>query len=221
MARPVVATVSGEVYDALGPWQRADAGTWDLLEYIDAMMLPLQDMVDIVRDTDDHEGWGRLLDVNAAPDYALAWLAQFVGVTPLRGLDPEAQRLRIREAGGFHRGSPAALVAAAKQYLTGRKTVQLYERDGSAWRFRMRVYNGEAPNPRAVYDAVQALKPAGLIFELEVQQGLAIDDVPETINLLAQTIESFSNTRPGDTLETSDRAYGVGPYGRGPYGGVL
>lgn len=217
-SRPVVAPISEEVYEGLTTWARADHDVWDLLIYVDAMMKTLQPIVSLVRDTEQHEGWARLLDVDAAPSEALPWLAQLVGVMPLKGLSDEAQRLRIKEAAGWQRGTPAAMRAAAQQFLTGSRLVEIYERDGSPWRFRIRTYLRETPNARAVYNAVAALKPAGLVFVHEVQAGVSIDSLVGTIDSYSQTIESFSNTLPTDPdIVGTGRPFGSGRFGRGPY----
>jgi len=218
-SQPPVAAISAEVYEGLTTWARADRDVWDLLLYVDAMMGNLQPLVDLVRDTDEHPGWARLLDVDAAPSEALPWLAQFVGVTPLRGLTDEAQRLRIREAAGWQRGSLNAIRAAAQQFLTGSRIVEVYERDGgNPWRFRVRTYLAETPNPQAVRDAVEALKPAGLIFVHEVQAGISIDQLNGPIDGYAQTIASFSDLLPTDPPPRFGRPFGSGAFGSGPYG---
>lgn len=182
-------------YKNLGPWARADENG-HLLAYLKVLLDPLLDIDDIVRDSDTHVGWGTLMDVDAAPDWALPWLAQFVGVSTIVGMDAASQRLRIKQVAGFHRGTPAAIIAAAQQYLTGLRTVELYEREGSAWTFRLRTYLSETPNPQAVLAAVTALKPAGVVLIYEVQEGLEIDDLVGTIDGLAGTIGSYSNTTP-------------------------
>lgn len=185
-----------EAYEALGPWARADENVWHLLHWIDSMFSQLAEVDELVRDTDDHVGWGRLLDVDAAPDWALPWLAQFVGVIPLQGLDPASQRLRIKGAAGFHRGTIEAVKDAARQRLTGTRRVELYERDGSPWRFRIRTYASETPDPQAVVDAVTALKPAGLVFVHEVHSGIEINLMTGTIDQQQGQIDSYGNIVP-------------------------
>lgn len=185
-----------EAYESLGPWARADEDVWHLLHFIDSIFTQIVEIDDLVRDTDTHVGWGRLLDVDVAPEWALPWLAQFVGVTPIFGLDVASQRLRIKEAAGFSRGSVSAIKAAAGQFLTGTRLVELYERDGSPWRFRVRTYASETPNAQAVKDAVTALKPAGLVFIHEVQAGVSINQMVGTIDQQNRTIDSFSNVVP-------------------------
>lgn len=182
-------------YVNLGPWSRADE-SGQLLEYMRALLSPLIEVDDLVRDSDTHSGWGVLLDVDNAPDWALSWLAQFVGVTTVPGLDSESQRINIKKSAGFSRGTPASIVAAAKLYLTGNRTVELYEREGSPWVFRLRTYSAETPFPQRVLDAVEALKPAGTVFIYELQEGVEIDGLSGSIDSLTGTIESYSSTTP-------------------------
>lgn len=193
---PVVPRMTQEAYAALMPWAAADEGVWDLLFWLDSFMAQLQEIDDLVRDSDTHVGWGTLLDVDVAPEWALPWLAQFVGVTPIYGLDEASQRLRIKEAAGWSRGSVSAVKAAAGQFLTGTRRVELYERDGSPWRFRIRTYASETPDAQAVKDAVTALKPAGLVFIHEVQAGIQVDQMVGTVDAQLGTVDSFSNVVP-------------------------
>jgi hypothetical protein len=185
-----------QAYQALGPWAREDEGVWDLLQFVYALFNPIVEIDGLVRDTDDYVGWGTLLDADAAPEKVLPWLAQFVGVEPIKGLDEASQRLRIKEAAGFNRGSVSAIEAAAAQYLTGTRRVELYERDTSAWTFRIRTYLSETPDPQKVADAVAALKPGGLVFVYELQAGLEIDQLVGTIDDQALTIAGYSNVVP-------------------------
>lgn len=147
-------------------------------------------------ETGTYLGWGALLDVDVAPEWALPWLGQFVGVRTIDSLDVETQRLRIKEVSGFHRGTPASIIAAARQYLTGNRNVELYERDGSTWRFRLRTYTAETPYPDKVRAAVEAVKPAGVVFVYELQNGIDIDHLVGTIDGLPGTISSYSSTTP-------------------------
>lgn len=141
-------------------------------------------------------GWGSLLDVNVAPEWALPWLAQFVGVRTIADLDVPAQRLRIKGVAGFHRGTPASIIAAAKQYLTGSRRVELYEREGSPWVFRLRTYAPETPDPDKVREAVEAIKPAGVVFIYELQSGIEIDGLSGTIDGLVSSINSYNSVLP-------------------------
>lgn len=184
-----------EAYDSLGPWARADE-SGDLLAYVRALVEPLAVVDDVARDTDTHIGWGTLLDIDATPSWALCWLAQFVGISCLQSLSDENQRLRIKEASGFQRGTPAAVIGAARQYLTGTRRVVLTERDGSPWRFRVQTQLSETPDPPLVKAAIEAVKPAGMILVYEVQAGIDIDTMTGTIDSHAPTIDSFSVVVP-------------------------
>lgn len=184
-----------EVFDSLGPWARADE-SGELLAFVRALVAPLAFVDDVVRDTDDYVGWGTLMDVDVAPVWALPWLAQFVGVSHIYGESEASQRIRIKEASGFHRGTPASIIGAARQYLTGTRRVELYERDGSPWVFRVRTYLSETPDPAKVQAAVLALKPAGLVFNYELQEGVEINGLVGTIDGLVGTIDSYSNVVP-------------------------
>ena len=184
-----------EVFDNLGPWARADE-SGELLAFVRALVEPLAFVDDVVRDTDEYVGWGTLMDVDVAPVWALPWLAQFVGVSYVYGESEASQRIRIKEASGFHRGTPAAIIGAARQHLTGTRRVELYERDGSPWVFRVRTYTSETPDPAKVQAAVLALKPAGLVFNYELQAGIEINGLVGTIDGLVGTIDSYSNVVP-------------------------
>ena len=178
-----------QAYRNLGPWARADQNG-HLLALLKVLLDPLLSMDDIAREGTEfggdtlslggfslslggdtlrlgepspYLGWGALLDVDVAPEWALPWLAQFVGVSTVSGLDVNSRRLRIKQASGFHRGTPASIIAAAKQYLTGGQTVELYEREGGPWTFRLRTYLSETPYPEKVRASVEALTPAGVV----------------------------------------------------------
>lgn len=195
--RPSVTPTTEEAYEALGPLTSQDEELgWPLLLYMDSLVRQLDDVEQLSRDSDTHVGWGRLLDLAAAPDNALEWLAQFVGVVPLQGLDPASQRIRIGEAAGWHRGSPDAIKGAARQFLTGTRRVDLVERDGSAYRFRIRTYRGETPDPTKVQEAVTALKPAGVFFTYEIVDGPTVDELTGTIDEQTPTIDGYGNTVP-------------------------
>jgi hypothetical protein len=106
-----------------------------------------------------------LLDPALCPDWALPWLAQMVGIVIPTGATPDAARSLIVSVGGFRRGTPAAITAAAGFYLTGTKTVYFRERDGgSAYRLEVVTLTAETPNPAQTQAAILASKPAGIIL---------------------------------------------------------
>lgn len=179
MPRPVVTPTTEIAYAGLGPLTEPDEATdWQLLRFLDALMVQLDEVEKLSRDTEQHVGWGRLLDLDAAPDEALPWLAQLVGVVALKGLDPASQRIRIGEAAGWNRGTPAAIRGAMKQYLTGSRTTQIFERyQGNPYRLRVRTFTSETPDPAAVEKAVRDLKPAGIVLQYDVSLGQAYDEL--------------------------------------------
>jgi len=178
MARPEVSATAEEMYAALGPWTRDDeANDWALLKFVDTFASQLQVIEDIVRDTDESDGWGRLLSGDLVPDWAIEWLAQFVGVDIPQGLTAEQRRVVLQETPGWSRGTVAAIEGAARVWLTGSKTVEVYERvNGSAYQVQVRTYLGETIDPVKLEAAVRAQKPAGLILTY-TPSGLTWDDV--------------------------------------------
>lgn len=179
MARPPVTDTTEEVYEALGPWARADdePTQWALLHFVEAVARPLDDLNALVRDTDAGPGWSPVVDVDRAPGTFLPWLAQFVGVTVPAGFTAEQARVRIAEAAGWHRGSPSAIRGAARQFLSGTGRVELTERDGHPYRLRIAVYDAELDATEArVEAAVRAEKPAGLILTFDVLPGMTWGD---------------------------------------------
>lgn len=170
--RPAVGSYAERLYTDLAPFAYADESLgWPLLSMLGAIGDPFQLVSDLASDSDDGPGWSALLDVDRAPAAALPWLAQFVGVRLRAGLTPEAQRDLVRRGAGHRRGSPAAMAAAAQEFLTGEKRVRIYERDGSAYRLTVVTYTAETPEPAAVEAALRAQKPAGLVLVYEVRPG--------------------------------------------------
>lgn len=106
-----------------------------------------------------------LLDVELCPDWALPWLAQIVGVTIPSGATPAQARALISDVAGWQRGTPAALEAAAAQYLTGTKTVYFRERDaGDPYALEVVTITAETPDPAAVQAALMRQKPGGIVL---------------------------------------------------------
>ena len=172
MARPVVTATTEEAYAALGPLTGPDERfDYPLLKYVASVTEPLDIVNRLARDTDEAPGWATVFDPARTPDEFVGWLGQFVGVRELVGLTPTAQRMRIKETAGWKRGTLAAIEGAARQFLTGSRQVRVYERDGSAYRLRVRTFTAETPDPDAVLRALLEQKPAGLVLTYEVATG--------------------------------------------------
>jgi len=166
--RPVVGSVAEDLFAALGPWAWEDeaSATWQLLELCQGIGVTLQDIEDVIRDSDQGPGWSAVLDADRAPAAWLPWLAQFVGVRLRQGLAPEVAREAIKGMVGFRRGSPGALRAAAQQYLTGNKYVIINERvGGNAYQLAIRTITAETPDPDLVLNAILEQKPAGIVLD--------------------------------------------------------
>lgn len=194
MPRPAVTPTTEIAYAGLGPLTEQDEDNgWALLTFTDALMRQLDEVEQWTRDSDTHVGWGKLLDLEVAPDEALSWLSQFIGVTLIRGLDAESQRIRISKAAGWHRGSPSAMIGAARQHLTGTRQVMLYERDGGPYRLTVRTYAGETPDPAVVEAALRALKPGGLVLTYQVTSGATYGNLTTDFLTYADLDAAFTN----------------------------
>lgn len=165
--------VALQTYEMLGPAlvesDQAAGGVG--LALLNAILTPLQPVDDIVADLPDQAdgfspGWSRELDPRTTS--RPGWAMQFTGDTPPPGLTVSELRARFDDRPHQRRGRPASLIASARPLLTGTRFVQVFERDGSAYRVRVRTYAEETPDPAAVNAALQAAKPGGLLLEHEV-----------------------------------------------------
>jgi hypothetical protein len=141
---------------------------WVLCESIGRIFLELQQVFD---PEDPIPPVAPILDVGLCPDWALPWLAQFVGVQLPEGTDPTTARALITSVAGWSRGTRAAMEAAAGLYLTGNKTVYFRERDTSAYQLEVVTITEETPDPTKVQAALAAQKPGGLILRYRTVTG--------------------------------------------------
>lgn len=166
--------------DALGPGLNRDADgnpNAVLAGWLDGPGHLLGAIDDLVRGDD---GWARVLDPTVTPAEWLGWVAQFAGVRLRRGLTDTQQRLRVLETSGQRRGTPAAIVGAAAQLLTGFRRVDLDERaGGDPYVLRVTTYAAQTPDPAAVADAMLAEKPAGILLIYEVRQGVSYQEAAD------------------------------------------
>jgi hypothetical protein len=186
MAAPVFNSVGQRLYDALGPLRFKDAELdYPLGHYCNAIGVMLSPLNDLVREEHhedgDHPGWAHALDVDAAPIFVLPWLAQFVGVI----LEPflndgtedievwaDRQRQRIKTHEAYDRGTVGHLVRGAQEWLTGTKTVYLYERDTNAWHMTIVTLIKETPDATAMLENLRREhKAAGLILDHAMVEG--------------------------------------------------
>jgi hypothetical protein len=190
--RPEVVPLAEEIYAALGPLTLRDQATgWHLLRFVNAIAQAPQWTDDLVRDSDAGPGWSSVVDLDRAPVEALAWLGQFVGVEIHPDIDVESQRLRIRETAGFRRGTRAAIEGAARQFLTGNRTVQVLERDTSAYHLKVITFETETPFPDRTGAAVQAQKPAGLVLQYVMSSGATYGELKATGDTYAELSDEY------------------------------
>jgi hypothetical protein len=144
---------------------------WAHLLLCEAMGGMAERVTDVFDPPDPMEPGAPLLSIDWCPDWALPWLAQLVGVKLPDSLDPEDQRVMIRDVAGWSRGTSGAMRAAAGFYLTGSKTVYFRERNGSPYRIEVVTRTGETPDPAAVLASLLRQKPAGLALTYRTVEG--------------------------------------------------
>lgn len=150
MSVPVPKSVAKEILDNLAPMLYADGDSPQngaLQIYVGGLSEPLfQEIEDYVSDdpTTGAIGYSAWVDINRAPDAALPWLAQFVGVK-LSGGTAAQQRQQIKDLANFKRGTLAAMKTAAQNFLTGTKVVIIRERFGGAYLLNVVTYLSQTP----------------------------------------------------------------------------
>jgi len=163
-------TFAEELYRDLAPLAKGDPEQgYALQRYCQALARPFEIVQTLVRDSDTGEvGWSILVDPNRAPDEFLPWLRQLAGVHPILGEPAADLRERIKEAEGFDRGTPGAIMARAAQL--GMPTTLLQERYlGSAWRVRFLFVLAEHTDEKEA-ELVRML-PAGIVHEVGFWSG--------------------------------------------------
>jgi hypothetical protein len=197
-------TFAGRLYDMLAPLAQQDpTAGWSLLILCNAIGVDYQLVEDWVRDSPDGPGWSLLLDVDRCPPEALPWLGQFVGVRVLPRSSADDQRARIRSTDGFHRGTRAALIGAARSTLTGSQRIIFRERDGAemgypnapeyAYCLKVYTYASETPDPTATLNALLAQKPGGILLDYDAVQMQDYQNVKDTNATYAVVKSTFKD----------------------------
>jgi hypothetical protein len=149
----------------------ADHG-WAHAHLCAAIMVMLREVAQVYDPDDPLVPAAPLMDPALAPDWALPWVGQLVGVSVPPGATPAQARTLISSVAGFSRGTPASLEAAAGLYLTGSQTVLFRERDeGDPYALEVITLAGETPDPGATLMALMAQKPAGIVLRYRTVQG--------------------------------------------------
>lgn len=161
-----------------GQWQHleidGEAEGWPWAVLAAACARPIDPLYDLLAGAE--VPWAPLFDPELAaevlqPEFAtqlLAYLGQFAGLRQRTDLPALGQRLRLSETGNARRGSPSAIVAAARQRAIGpdgtpdTATVILLERvGGDPYHFAVTMYEGEVPDPDGTRRDIEAETPAG------------------------------------------------------------
>jgi hypothetical protein len=140
-------------------------------------------------DDDDYiPGWSILLDPDNCPAQFLPYLGQFNGTVVPPGTDEATARAIVKSESGMQRGTgiggtydsstyPAggAIVAAAQRNLTGTQNVTLIERmsnsGADAYSFLLIVRPEQLLSATALTNAINAVKPAGIVWTLVQSDG--------------------------------------------------
>jgi hypothetical protein len=156
-----------ELYEALAPMTYADKeNAWALAHYVRAIALMFEDIEDLVRRSE----WGDIMDADTIWPEGLPWLGQFVGVRVLGPYSEEEQRQRVHDKAGWRRGQIKAIEDAIKPFLTGNKTVNIYERQpggvDAAYHIIVETLDHETPvSDDEIIRAITLAKPAGIMFD--------------------------------------------------------
>lgn len=171
MSRPVVSEAAERLYERLRPYQQGDGDEngWVLLHLCEAAARTIANVTAAIRHDEAGSGWRRAYDPDRAPEFMLEWLEQHVGTTTPVGATEAQRRELIRDAPNWRRGTSGAMIAGGRQYLTGTRLLELFERtDGHAYRIGAASRTSETPDPDRVLAALLEQKPAGLILNYVV-----------------------------------------------------
>jgi hypothetical protein len=198
--------VTQRIYDNLEPLSKPDESLgWPLLAFVNTMGEMFQPAADLCEDGPNGEpGWSVVLDINRVADEGLDYLAQFLGLHFYIGIDAPTKRQQIRDHVSWQRGTVDSILAAVRLYLTGTKTVQLSERDTSAYHFNVTIWQAEAPADTTALVAYvnKFAKPGGLWWTLTVNTGtpppLTYKDIYDpgwTYKFIYDTFETYGDIR--------------------------
>lgn len=161
--------------------------------WVDAITLPLDDVEFYAREQEDGTpGYGRFLDVEQCPLWALPWLAQVAGV---RWHGPPTERLRslIRTRPASRRCTMPALRAAIAETLTVpagvEPTIRVIERDTSRWHFTVVTRASETGDPESTRRAIESQTPIGHYFTHVVSDAPLIIEGTRTVDAATGTID--------------------------------
>jgi hypothetical protein len=171
--------LAADVYALMGPWAELDdVNGFALRALVESVTKTFTDVDELVRDGVNGEpGWSSSLDTTRAPNEALGWLGQMLGVQLRSGESPTYLRQRVALPTGFRRGSTGGMQVAILPYLTGNKTVLFGERTGgSAYTISVRTRTAETPSTTPVLQALRDSKPAGVLLDYATFTGILFQE---------------------------------------------
>lgn len=180
MAMPALASVAQRMYNILEPLHRDDVTQEHALAiFVGGLGMPLQVAEDLGYGGEEDVVWYKLFDPFQIPASGLDWLAQFTGIRLNPILTESQKRQAIADRLGWERGTPAAIVSSVQIYLTGTKSVQLLERDTSAYHFTVNTRESETPldNVPLIEAAIASQKAIGLLFDYNRIPDWTYDDL--------------------------------------------
>ena len=203
MALPAPGPFTNGVLTSASPWTTASPSS-DLTNYISALGSMFDTVASLLQESGDPSSpatytpsWSTLLNVQTCPTQFLPYLAQFVGASVPPGTDDATARNTIQMLPAQHRGTPAAIVAAAQSQLAAPQTVTLFERQNSiggvdAYRAVLIVFQNQLLTTlQAVRTAVELVKPAGIQFTYIATSGFLWS---QAINSWQQDTMSWQQT---------------------------
>jgi hypothetical protein len=187
---PVLSPLGARLRERTQPLAPDDAEHgWAHALLCEALGLMLEQVGEVFDPEGDVPPLAPILDPELCPEWALPWLAQFVGVRLPAGMAPDVARVVITDVAGFKRGTPAALTAAASFFLTGTRTVYFNERlANDPYRLGVITLAGETPDPAQVLAAILAQKPAGIVLSYSAIAG-------QTYRAVLTEVDSYREAR--------------------------
>jgi len=190
MSEPIYDDMAEDVYENLPEhFRRVDPVANYHMKKLIASMTPLIDTIDKTiqsfdyippedgGDPDDPSNTSALVDPTKADPRYFPWLAQIYGVRLNSKLGYEAQRQQLVNASvGYRSGTPEAIEAAAKTYLTGDRYARVYGHStaagrgtGGPWDLLLVTKSSETlrnlfPESTAIASNIGALSNAGFVY---------------------------------------------------------
>ena len=171
-----------------------------LLEAFAAGMLEPADDLSLIAHGDGGtiRPWEALMDPNNAALWALPYAAQWTGgIMPTRFANETDDdyltraRAELDHPRGMRRGGATSLEVIAQGYLTGNKTVRVWERwEGEIWGVCVEVKESECPDLDAVSAALHdpEIWPAGFVLTVTTDHAPIVDEGGIPIDSTAGTV---------------------------------